>query len=64
MTPDSLRHCLATIRWSQQDLARALDMDERQVRRWAAGARIPPMIAIWLETLAAFHKAHPPPERD
>ena len=63
MTPDRFRICLALIGWSGRKLADMLQMDERQVRRWAAGADIPPRVATWLETLAKHHERHPPPER-
>jgi transcriptional regulator with XRE-family HTH domain len=63
MTPDRFRECLALLRWSQRGLADALEMDERQVRRWAAGATVPPAVAAWLEKLAAIHAKHPPPGR-
>ena len=63
MTPQRLRECLALLRWSQRGLADALDADERQVRRWAAGAAIPPAVAAWLDRLAAYHAKHPPPGR-
>lgn len=61
MTPDRFRECLTALHWSQRGLAALLDVDERQVRRWAAGATIPPPVAAWLELLAAFHERHPPP---
>ena len=51
-TPDDLR--VAAI---------AVAMDERQVRRWAAGATIPDDVATWLEKLAQFHDRNPPPRR-
>lgn len=63
MTPARFRTCLTALDWSQRGLAALLDVDERQVRRWAAGAPVPPRIAVWLELLAAFHEAHPPPAR-
>ena len=61
MTTDRFRACLESLHWSQRGLAAILDMDERQVRRWAAGATIPAPIAAWLETLAKFHERNPPP---
>jgi transcriptional regulator with XRE-family HTH domain len=63
MTPARLRECLALLRWSQRGLAEALACDERQVRRWAAGATVPPAIAAWLDRLAAYHARNPPPGR-
>ncbi len=63
MSPSQLRDALALLRWSQRGLAEALGCDDRLVRRWAAGdAAIPAEIAGWLATLAATHRAHPPPE--
>jgi ribosome-binding protein aMBF1 (putative translation factor) len=62
MTPDQFRACLDLIGWSQRGLAARLQMDERQVRRWAAGADIPRPIAAWLEDLALFHERHPAPQ--
>lgn len=61
MTPDRLRECLAALDWTQRSLARLLDVDERQVRRWAAGASVPAPVAAWLDRLAAYHTKHPPP---
>lgn len=63
MTPDRLRECLALLRWSQRGLADALQVDERQVRRWAAGAAIPPPVAAWLAKAAAWMDRNPPPSR-
>ena len=64
MTPDRLRECLRLLRWSLRDLAAALGIDDRQVRRWGAGGgAVPPAIAAWLEVLAAAHAANPPPSR-
>lgn len=65
MTPTRFRTCLAALRWSQRGLADALDMDERQVRRWATGDyAIPVPVAAWLDRLAAYHAKHPPPVAD
>lgn len=63
MTPQTLRRALAIIGWSQRGLADLLDVDERQVRRWATGATVPPAIAAWLTRLADFHEINPPPSR-
>lgn len=62
MTPERFRDCLRALSWSQRGVAALLDVDERQVRRWATGHySIPEPIAAWLETLAKFHEAHPAP---
>jgi hypothetical protein len=61
MTPDRFRACLVALAWSQRHLAPIVGYDERQVRRWAAGATIPADVAAWLETLAQCHEANPPP---
>lgn len=63
MTTDRFRKCLDDLNWTQRGLASLLDVDERQVRRWAAGATIPGPIADWLEKLARYHERNPPPER-
>jgi transcriptional regulator with XRE-family HTH domain len=64
MTPTRLHECLAALHWSQRGLADILGMDERQVRRWAAGASIPFAVAEWLERLAVFHENNPAPGRN
>ena len=63
MTPDRFRACLASLQWSQRGLADLLEVNERQVRRWAEGAIIPAPVAAWLVELADFHDSHPPPFR-
>jgi ribosome-binding protein aMBF1 (putative translation factor) len=53
---------LDRLHWSGRLLATILGKDERQVRRWAAGAyEVPEDVLAWLERLAAFHDAHPAP---
>jgi transcriptional regulator with XRE-family HTH domain len=49
--------------WSQQELARSLGVDPRQVRRWATGSRIPDDVAAWLEACGQWHEENPPPAR-
>jgi transcriptional regulator with XRE-family HTH domain len=62
MNTERLRECLSAIRWSQHDLARALDCSPRLIRRWASGdAAVPDVVARWLATLASTHVNHPPP---
>ena len=64
MTPDRFRECLDFVGWSQRGFADYVRVDERQVRRWAAGQySIPEPIAAWLDMLARFHEAHPAPQR-
>jgi hypothetical protein len=62
MTSSAFSICLEHLAWSQRGLARLLGLDDRMVRRWAAGQNeVPGNIAHWLATLAAFHAEHPPP---
>jgi hypothetical protein len=61
MSPDRFRECLDAIGWTQRGLAARLDMNERQVRRWATGATIPDDIAAWLDRLANYHQRNPAP---
>jgi hypothetical protein len=62
MSPERLREILALLHWSQRSLAIPLDCSERLPRAWAQGREtIPPIVAEWLEALAAAHEAHPPP---
>jgi hypothetical protein len=64
VTADRFRACLDALSWSCRGLAALLDVDERQVRRWASGQySIPEPIADWLDTLARFHESHPAPVR-
>lgn len=63
MSPDQFRAALASLRWSQRGLADVLGADERQVRRWAAGATIPPAVAAWITKAAAWMDRNPPPSR-
>jgi hypothetical protein len=65
MTPERFRACLDELGWSGRGLAALLRIDERQVRRWASGEyAVPPATAAWLERLARFHEANPPPSRE
>lgn len=75
MTPTTLRAHLAALDWTQRGLAEMLAMDERQVRRWAAGhTPIPERIAAWVERAARelpplraavdeWHANNPPPAK-
>jgi len=63
VTPTRLREALAALHWSQRGLAAILDIDERQVRRWAAGTYpVPERIAAWLEGMARYAESHPAPK--
>ena len=61
MTPTRFAECLALLRWSQRGFADAVQVDERQVRRWGAGATIPAPVAVWLERAATWHEKNPVP---
>ena len=62
---DRLSAALTSVHWSPRELAEVLDIRADTVRKWLAErAAIPPLILPWLETLAAFHDAHPRPPRD
>ena len=49
MTPEHFRAAVERLGWSYRGLADMVQVDERQVRRWAAGAAVPVHIAAWLE---------------
>jgi len=56
MTPARLRVALNTIGWAKRQLARRVDVDEHEVRRWESGEHeVPAPIAEWLELLTEFH---------
>jgi DNA-binding transcriptional regulator YiaG len=74
MTPEALRAALTTLGMSQRGLADALAMDERQVRRWFAGAVVPDDAAAWIAlavrelpplhaAIDEWHQNNPPPRR-
>lgn len=64
MTHTRLSAILTLLRWSARDLAAAVAMNERTVRRWLSGDYpIPADVADWLETLAAAHAANPAPKK-
>lgn len=53
-----LRYNLECIGWSQNELARRIRLDDSGVRQMCRGAReIPDDVAIWVEQLAAVHRA-------
>lgn len=56
--------CLAILGWSVRDLARRTGRHQTTVVRWAKSlSPVPGKEAAWLETLVAFHVAHPAPRR-
>jgi len=56
--------CLAILGWSDRNLARRIGRQQTTVARWAKGlSPVPGEAAAWLETLAAFHIAHPAPRQ-
>ena len=56
--------CLAILGWSERELARRADRQQTTVVRWVKGlSPVPDEVAMWLETLVAFHMAHPAPWR-
>jgi ribosome-binding protein aMBF1 (putative translation factor) len=67
MTPDRFRDIVTKLEGepmllSYTSLARMLEYDARLVRRWAAGKEaVPNDVGEWLEKLAAFLEANPPP---
>lgn len=52
MTPADFRTAVATLGWTWRHIEDLTGVDERQVRRWAAGATVPPHIAEWLARAA------------
>lgn len=52
--------CLIILSWSERELARRADRHQTTITRWVKGlSPVPGEEAAWLETLAAFHVAHP-----
>ena len=65
MTHRRLLCALSTLRWGPRMLAELLLVNERTVRRWIAGTAVcPEAIVVWLEDLARYHEARPPPEAE
>jgi DNA-binding transcriptional regulator YiaG len=57
---DRLRAMLERLRLSQRGLARAIDCDERVVRRWCAGQQpVPTVVWLALDGLASRLPAAP-----
>ena len=56
LTPERFNECLKLLRWSQLDLAAALECDVFLVNAWANEIEsIPDDIALWLDKLAKAH---------
>lgn len=54
MDKERFREILALLGWSQNEAARIMRRDDRDVRRWASGkTEIDPDSAAWLELQAA-----------
>lgn len=59
-----LRTALAACHWSVRHVAPLINWDERTIRHWLSGRyEPPPEILAWLERLAAYALANPPPPR-
>ena len=57
---DRIRDAITRLGTSQRGLARALDLDERMIRRWAAGAdRVPRVVWLAIEALLKRNPAGP-----
>ncbi|MBB3147248.1 hypothetical protein FHS21_003664 [Phyllobacterium trifolii] len=56
MTPERFNECLKLLRWSQLDLAAALECDVFLVNAWSNDIElVPEDIAAWLDKLAKVH---------
>lgn len=56
MTPERFNECLKLLRWSQLDLAAALECDVFLVNAWSTDIEpVPEDIAAWLDKLAKVH---------
>lgn len=59
-----LRAALRTLRWSYGDLGMALMRPASTMRSWGVGtAPVPCDVLAWVEQIARYHEAHPPPRR-
>ena len=62
-TERRMRIALGTLFWGAGSLAGALGVRADTAKKWLASkSRLPADILPWLETLAAFHRANPPPK--
>jgi hypothetical protein len=56
LTPERFNECLSLLRWSQLDLAAALECDVFLTNAWSNGIEtIPVDIAAWLDKLGKVH---------
>ena len=56
---------LYAITWRALDLAAVVGVRYDTARHWLNGRlAVPPAMLAWLEDLAAYHTAHPPPSDD
>ena len=57
-----MRAALGTLFWGAGSLAGALGVRGDTAKKWLSGkSAMPAGILPWLERLAAFHRANPPP---
>ncbi len=62
MTPERCRECLKALRWTEMELASALQCDISLPKAWASGeVAVPAGVGAWLETMAQVHEGLPPP---
>ena len=60
--PRRLSDALTALYWSPATLAEIIGARTDTVRKWLSGrSDILPHVLPWLERLAAFHRANPPP---
>ena len=58
VSPEQFREAIAALGLSQRAAAKALEVDERTVRKWALGERaIPGPAKVALRCMAAIHSA-------
>ena len=62
MTPPQFRDTLTALQVTTGTVALWVTADARLVRRWYSGARpVPDDVGAWLEGVAGWFAAHPPP---